>query len=286
MRLGNDQTYGEIYETTTNYWRIILPRPIVTGAIIDPTFPVGFPAIDTPGWHMFREDHFDPITRIRRGRFYVPSPGQRPSPQRVLPRLADDTIGGNFEKSLFVYNSLWLPPGAKPPKLIALGTSGLVSFWQVVALPELISTKEFLFTLKARNAFGVLPHINESRLPSRGKEKLIETVEVLIDAAHRADPASVIDRARAAAQYCLGAWAADHYGDDQLLTKDLADIIKKTEKDKRTATRAAEIVRVLHSNAKPNEQERHGSRPPMEDDAELAVKAVALIIRELGWESV
>jgi hypothetical protein len=60
--------------------------------------------------------------------------------------------------------------------------------------------------------------------------------------------------------------------------------VKKVQKDKWTATRAAEMVRVLHSNAKPNEQERRGSRPPMEDDAELAVKAVALIIRELGWE--
>jgi len=39
----------------------------------------------------------------------------------------------------------------------------------------------------------------------------------------------------------------------------------------------------LHSRNKPNEQERYSSRPTLEDDAELAVKAVACMIRELGW---
>jgi hypothetical protein len=58
------------------------------------------------------------------------------------------------------------------------------------------------------------------------------------------------------------------------------------ENEKRSSARAAELVGLLHSRAKPNEQVRYGARPPMEDDAELAVKAVAFLIRELGWAAI
>ncbi|EQD40246.1 protein containing Restriction endonuclease, type I, EcoRI, R subunit/Type III, Res subunit [mine drainage metagenome] len=39
----------------------------------------------------------------------------------------------------------------------------------------------------------------------------------------------------------------------------------------------------LHSRAKPNEQERRDTRPVMEADAEYALAAMGLLLRELGW---
>ena len=77
------------------------------------------------------------------------------------------------------------------------------------------------------------------------------------------------------------------FDEKRLLQEDLGSLIEKIEtksgKGKMVALRAAEIVQRLHSRVKPNEQERYSVRPPMEDDSELALKAVAFIIRELGW---
>lgn len=257
LRIGNDQAFGEVYESIGNYFRIILPRPILTGAILDPAFPINFAAADAAGWHMFREEYFDPTTRIRRGRFYIPSPGQRPSPQRVLPRLAGDSIEGNFEKPLFVYDSLWLPANAKSPRLVALGAAGRVSLWQVAALPELISTGELLFVLKARQSFGVVPEIEQSSVPEQGRAKVVEVLEALADAAHRESPGSIIDRARDAAQWCLATWAMSEFSDARLLNEDLGPLLEKLGKKREmVAFKAAEIVRRLHSRVKPHEQEK------------------------------
>jgi hypothetical protein len=283
-RLGIDQQMAEVYDSAGNYWRIVLPAPIVTGAFIDPPLPATRDTLRDRDWSMFREDHFDPVARIRRGRFYAAALGQRPSPQRVLPRNAGDIIGGHFEKSLFVYDEYHSYPPTAVPKLVALGTLDSFALWQVASPPERISTGELLFVLRARHNFGILPELDIFAVPEIGRAKITETLERLTDAAQRDSPSSIIDRARDAAQCTLATWAADKSADRNFLTYDLGQIIRQTEKEKRTAARAAEMVRVLHSNAKPNEQERWGSRPPMEDDAELAVKAVALIVRELGWE--
>jgi hypothetical protein len=281
-RIGIDQVLGEVYESFGNYWRIKLPPPMITGATLDPTLPFEFGA-NPQITYIFREDDFDFTARIRRGRFYVPAPGQRPSPQLVLPRLAGDTIEGRFEKSLFVYDEYHLSPSARRPKLVALGSSE--SLWQVALPPERISTGELLFVLKARHNFGLLPEIDPTRLPENGRGQVGETLEALTDAAHRAPPGLIIESARAAAQSCLGTWAAWKFEDSLLRQLDLGPLIKKIGEAKRGATRAAEVIRILHPRVKPNEQEKYQSRPPMEDDAELAVRAVAFIIRELGWAS-
>jgi len=59
----------------------------------------------------------------------------------------------------------------------------------------------------------------------------------------------------------------------------------RNKADQLIATDAANIVRILHAR-KPNEQERLSTRPIMEDDAELAVRAVAFMLREFGWVEV
>src|ERR1051325_2108239 len=285
-RIGVDQELAEIYESAGNYWRIALPSPIVTGAILDPVLPIDPSVVRQATWYIFREDHFDPTARIRRGRFYVPALGQCPSQQYVLPRLAGDAIQGAFEKFLFVYDEYQLSRGANIPKIVVLGTLDWFSLWQIASPPERISTGELLFVLKARHNFGILPEVDYASVPEIGRAKVAETLAMLTEAAHRESPGSIIHRARDAAQWCLATWAPAKYEDARLLTHDLGATLKKIGKDRWTATRAGEVIKVLHSNAKPNEQERHGSRPPMEDDAELAVKGIALIIRELGWELV
>lgn len=49
--------------------------------------------------------------------------------------------------------------------------------------------------------------------------------------------------------------------------------------------KAAHIVGRLHSRGKPNEQQAKGLRSPLDGDAEFALHAVGLAIRDFGWAS-
>src|SRR5579863_9560280 len=134
-RIGNDQALGEIYDSAGNYWRIALPLPVVTGAILDPVLPIDTKSLrEMPC--MFREDHFDPTARIRRGRFYVGAASERPSMQNVLFRNSDDSVARTFQKLLFVYDEYQIYPGSKAPRLVALGSPDSLSLWLVATPPE------------------------------------------------------------------------------------------------------------------------------------------------------
>jgi hypothetical protein len=188
---------------------------------------------------------------------------------------------GSINEALYVYDQYQPHENSGRLRSAFLGSSEVS--WQVIAGPERISTGEFLFVIKSKHAFGVLPELREAAVPARGRTRVVEALGKLVYAAYREAPGSVVDLARDVAQCCLGTWAASRFNNDLLLQEELGSLIGKLEKEKRAATRVAEVVRILHPRNKSNEQERYKSRPLMEDDAELAVKAVAFIIRELGW---
>jgi hypothetical protein len=74
-----------------------------------------------------------------------------------------------------------------------------------------------------------------------GREKVIETLDTLTDAAHRESPGSIIDRARDAAQWSLATWAASEFCDIESLREDLGGIIQKIKaKGDRVFLRAGE----------------------------------------------
>lgn len=291
-RIGIDRASQDAYENIMNAWRAVWPIPIISYAKLDPQYPV-------PGFNsseifdlIFREDDFDAVTRVRRGRFYQPAQQQRPSEEWTFPHPAHGNIGGTpridglVKRSLCVYDRYQIATGPQP-KIVALGSPD--SLWRVLGCEHII-TEEYLFTLKARGTFGIVPEIDADTIPSRGRERVVETLQKLTDAAHRESPSSIIDRARDAAQCCLGTWIASELNNKKLLAEDLGSLIKQIKRaaDTKIANRvllhAAEIVRVLHARGKPNEQERYDIRPPMEDDAELALRAVGFIIREVWMD--
>lgn len=286
QRIGIDQQFADIYQGIGNLWRVLIPSPIISEAILTPELPILDQSVFSR--HIFREDDFDLVTRVRRGRFYERANVSQPSQSRALPNPAGEYFNatkkgdGTFEKWLYIYDQFQLPANFQPPKFVALGSAK--SLWQVVSRPEQISTGEFLFVLKARGAFGILPEIDTNAIPEKGRAKAIETLGKLTDAAHRELPGSIIDRAGDAAHWCLATWAASKFNDHSLVTKTLDDLIKAIrKKSPLIATDAANITRILHARGKPNAEERRGTRPLMEDDAELALRAVGFLIREFGW---
>jgi hypothetical protein len=286
MMLGLDQSSNGVYETLGNIWFAIWPSPTISRAILDPKLPVSEPSFTADFVSIFREDSFDAITRVRRGRLYswfrsdiVPT---LPHPAYGDYGASEGPVsGGGFARRLLPqYN----PYGGNRPKIVALGSPD--SLWRVIGWERII-TGEWLYTLKARNAFGILPELNPDAIPANGRAKAVELFDSLSDAAYRESPESIVHLARDVTQWFLAVWAASKVDGNIVLTDDIGEVLKKIRAVPKLAgnmfLQAVEIVRRFHSRAKPNEQERYESRPVVEDDAELALKAIAFLVREFKW---
>ena len=295
--LAIDETMQHPYEGNGGAWVAIYPPPFIAAAShADPSEESDQSLAMPYAPFVFREDTFDAVTRIRRGRFYTLSQEGQPAQLNVVPHPTWGASGGRrisagspwVERRCFKYAQIQFNPlehSDWKSRPIVIGSCG--SAWRLIA-SERIITGEWLVTLKARHAFGVLPEVDQTKIPEIGRAKAIETIDTLTNAAYRESPESIVDRARAAAQWCFATWAAAEFKDDGLLTSELAPladvVVQRSGKCKPDMTIwTARALARLHSRAKPNEQERRDTRPVMEADAEYALAAMSLLLRELGW---
>jgi hypothetical protein len=291
ITIGIEKYHGLVYEGDGNYGRGVWPTPVITPACF--VYPSegdllkAHSSSDAFGYR-FREDSFDPIARIRRGRFYnaaqqQPMQWARCSHHPGFPLDAIDPQVHAKNKSLETFhgNPIWYKHIQEKQELpiVLLGVDDRFTAWTIINV-EAIVTGEDLVTLKARNSFGVLPEIIEDKIPSAFKAKLNETLNAFADEIHRSSPISVIDRARDAAVYALLAYF--NLQKDNAL--DLGDLIKKLRFEGRIiAENSANIVARLHARAKPSEQEKRDLRSIREQDADLAVQCVGALLCELGF---
>lgn len=233
---------------------------------------------------LFREDYFDPVTRVRRGRFYTRNDSQ---PHEWLvpphPALPDERRqagqDARLRKRLYSFHD-W-PARTQisekaPYATIVLGVKQAATLWRVIAI-EQISTGEDLVTLKSRSNMGVLPELSDEKVPSAHRQRVWECIDRLVDTAYRGGPEGVIDRSRDLATATLGALLEEP-------AKDLSDLAKLAAKqDRLLLSSAARILCLLHSRAKPAEQFKRSVLHPTEDDAALSLECAASILREVGW---
>jgi hypothetical protein len=293
--LGVDVTEGLIYEGESGYGRGIVPTPaIFLATALGPDLDVSaIPESEDLGHArlIFREDSFDAVTRVRRGRFYGRVNTSQPHPWRVAahPHSISDissSFVGIVQKHLHGFSAsqsrLTLVGGAQPT-IVAFGTRAGFTLWRVVDIERMISGED-LVTLRARSTLGLLPELREQSVPEDALPKVREVLEMLAQAINTSAPVSVIDRARDAAQWCIGVWLAHSKEERSLRTKDLSDLANATEREKLVVVSAvARSVARLHARGKPGEQERYSARPPMEADAEFAIAAIGLVLRDIGW---
>lgn len=232
---------------------------------------------------IFREDSFDAIGRIKRGRLYRVMP-TRPTQWNVSPP-AVQLFTDQAQRRLYGFDSNTVGDLSHyiGKGLLALGSASAFSLWQIVSIEQIYSGEDVV-TLKARSSLGVLPEVNENAVPVEAREKLRQTMETLQDAAHRSGPQSVVDRARDVTQWCLGSWLAHQRGDLQLRELDIKALVSKMDEKASPIIRGVgHSIARLHARTKPNEQVKHDSRPIMEADAEYALAGVGIILREVGW---
>lgn len=289
MMIGIDDHSKRFFEGTTPFHgRELWPTPMASVATVlkssDDYASVPESVNLMTAELLFREDHFDAVTRIKRGRFYMRHGSGQPHEWR-----ATYTISMVLPSPSLCTFSRW--PAAihlTPPNRvqIALGSKGAVSIWNVVGI-ERIVTGEDLVTLRARTTLGILPDIEVAKVPPEGTAAVENALQGVADSIFRAGPVAVIDRCRDAAQVALSVSHAGAIGNHAMRHVDLwelTDIVQRhAEQPPVVLLSSARVIARLHARAKPNEQERRKLRPIEESDAEAAVAALGLLIRELGW---
>lgn len=299
MYLGIDNNTGLIYEGMGEADIPAIPTPAVTQAKLVERMSelAGIPAglfSDALSW-VFREDSFDPVSRTRRGRLYQPYMNSQPHSVRVSPHPYD-FVGRwpgtdpekNFQKSLFVYtqcSQLLNMPSKGMGAILALGSPEAVSFWRIVQT-EMLVTRAVMVTLKALSAYDILPDLQEALVPEEFRGEAKSALEKVVDAAFRESPESVVDRCRNALTVLMSRWLVQQGHDPKVLGWDLGDVAKgigEKPYGRICPANAGRIVAQLHNRTKQNVVHEKALRPLVDEDAELAIQAVGLTLRDLGW---
>jgi hypothetical protein len=289
VNIGIEKHEALVYEGSGTYGRGVWPTPVITPASFVYPSEGNLKAHESSNsfGYRFREDSFDPVSRVRRGRFYKGG-GSQPQQWRVsrhpgntLDSITSDVHGFSKQLETFHGNPIWHKyiKGRRELPLVLLGVDDRYTVWSIISV-ESISTGEDLVTLKARNSFGILPHINESKIQESFRSKLNDVLDHFIDEVHRSSPVSVIDRARDVATLALLAY----FNLQKEEAKDLGKLIKLLEQERLTiAMNSANIIARLHARAKPSEQERRELPQIREQDAELAVQCIGIILCEIDF---
>ena len=296
MRLNNSANFlvfrrGIVYEGNDHQLWAVYPPPMVSPAVI-----VGLERNNL----IFREDSFDPLTRIRRGRFYQLHTRSPWASAQVANGFYGSPVGiashGEFDDDgRFAIADL---PGldAVANHEVQLGETTNATAWRIAAVEKNVFGQQ-VFTLRAKSLFGALPELS-SELIDQSKEVLeaeevkivAESLNVLVDALHRQQPVPIVDVARETARVMVGAWlgkVADGIDLSAAAEKIACDNNANSE-NKCVARWAASIIARLHPRGKSAEQEKQRAkslilRPIVDEDAECAVHLVGLLLRELGW---
>lgn len=299
-RLGIECQNGLIYEGRDNPSHLAVPAPIVSQCqlIASPSDLENLPrGMDSdPFRWLFREDSFDPVSRIRRGRLFQSF--LHNSRASVLvdvhPFVSSDFGRGRSdgrvtkEMNLFIHcTELLIRPERGEGLQLAIGHAGATSLWRILQTEQTIN-QDVLVTLRAESAFAILPSLNAAKIPENSLTAVTEAYNRVMQVAYRDSPTSVVDQCRNLCAVLGGRWLRELTGDEKALHRDLGPCITAIgknfgENERRLLRAALETVNLLHPRGKDNERERLALREVSHEDAALALHATGFVIRDLGW---
>lgn len=298
MHLGIESKTGLVYEGFGSPTHPVFTIPNITRAVLIETdddlrkLPA---ASSNYQWTwIFREDSFDSVTRTRRGRLYVPYQNSQPNRSLVAPHPSDNPAlrlnnqNGFVIKQLYTYiscTSLLNQPNQGLGMKLVLGATGAFSVWRIVQT-ELLTNHCVLVTLKALNAFGILPELDLTKIDPSHQQAVKQAIDRALDSAFRETPISVIDQCKNAIAVTLARWLVQQGYDASILSKDIGEVAKAVlnEPHKMFALgNLAQVTGRLHARGKGNEQHAKEARIPTEEDAQLALEALGFTLREIGW---
>lgn len=279
--LGFDRRTYAVYEGNFmgGGYRALPPPPLAPIRFVrDKKLTAVAPWADGLAPEIFREDDFDSVTKIRRGRVFQMRNCSQPYKWKVNDSYDRDVL------QLMTYERTLLPDLANLTAYqlptVALGWEPHVTFWKIVSLEcNLVGTP--VLTLKAKHSLGDTPELLKNKVPTETLVPLREALESVEASVNRLAPVDVIDRCRGALSIAFGYQIGDPGKD---LGQSINAYLRKAgESDENLPARCGRIVARLHSRGKPNEQAGKGLRPPTESDADLALNCLKTVLIEFGW---
>lgn len=236
---------------------------------------------------VFKEDFFDPITKIRRGRIFNAG-GNQPQNWYVHHPARQDLIKVNCRNGtaqqieLITYQKdplSNLRHNTKLPDLI-IGKEPFISIWKILSIETSFSGTPVL-TMKSYRSFGVIPELKLEAIPRVARDKVISALDKVDNSSNRLGPTDTVDRCRDALSVVFG-HLIDGPGKD--LNKAVNGYITQYNDGKdNLISWAGKMVARLHSRGKPNEQHNLGLSELVEEDAQLALRCLWLVLVEIGW---
>lgn len=277
MDLGVCTSTGRIYAGSIHDGMLLDPSPFISPckiAVNQDELRQG-PDAKNPFGHMFREDFYDPKSRIRRGRLYS-NVGGGVQPQSW--RQSHGSALGRF--NTYFRGSIWhqFYRGNKRSLYLLLGDEERYTRWKVIDV-ELLASGEELITLKSHSVFGSIPVLLECEIPQADLSLINKKLDHLLDDLHSAGAESVVDDCREALSAILGSFLDS--GDKDLGA--LVNELGKLQPPLNLARDMADAVKILHPRRKSNEQRARGLRQITDEDAQLAVIALPTVLVEIGW---
>lgn len=299
-RLGIEHKNGLIYDGRDTPSNLAVPTPMVSQcAVIEAPcdlekLPRGMDG-DPFRW-VFREDSFDPVSRVRRGRVFQHFSGSNRELVHVdahpfLPSdLGRGSGTGRLQKEMTVFihcTELVSRPDRGEGLQLAIGHAGAYSLWRILQTEQTVS-HDVLVTLRAESAYGVLPTLDVAKIPEDGRQAVTEAYERVMNVAYRDSPTSIVDQCRNLCAVLTARWLRQLTGNDKMLHDDLGACISAVkrhfnDKEPKLVRASLETVNLLHPRGKDNERERYRLRAVSNADAELALHATGFVIREIGW---
>lgn len=297
LHLGIEKQTGSVFEGLNGPELFVQPRPTVSMCHLIQT-EADWKKVPTGGLHrepfrwVFREDSFDPVTRIRRGRIYQPYGGVQPDSVQV-PRdpspanmSTQPSVATYKRLDMFRYmacTALLAVPNQAYGMPLVLGAGKGTAVFTVLQI-EMLVTGDILVTLKAKTAFGIIPDLKVAAVPETSLKPVQQALERTVNSAFRETPVSVVDQCRNAMTTVLGHYLAAEEASDEMKGKELGKLVERLRiRQQEVCASAAHIMARLHSRGKSNEQHAKGAKEPVEEDAEFAVHALGLVMREIGW---
>ena len=299
-RLGIERQNGLIYEGKENPSHLVMPTPMVSqcALIESPTDLANLPrGMDSdPFRWVFREDWFDPVSRVRRGRLFQSFSNVSWEPITVDAHpfsSSDFAVGRNDgrvakQMSVFIHCTQLLNRQGRGEGLqLAIGSVGAYSLWRILQT-ELTVNQDVVVTLRAESPFGVLPSLDLAKVPDDSRKAVTDAYDRVMNVAYRESPTSVVDQCRNLGAVLGDRWLFHLTGNKKKLEHDLGPCITAIrehfgEQNYRLLRAALETINLLHPRGKENERERYGLREVSNEDAELALHAAGFVIREIGW---
>ncbi len=285
---------GLAYEGDIHTLRAIHPPPFFTRVRCDKLHDFGNGQF---GNYLFREDSFDSITRIRRGRLYRldnNQPGLSYPPENVhnYPFGPHSGVAGTWDPDC-KYRPILAADFGRGVRLegllFRLGDNNFETGWRVVSVEKIInrSNGHLLFTLRAISSWGAVPVLTDEIADLAGNKvapaPMNNALDNVVTALHLQQPVSTVDACREAARVILAAWLGR-----RLVGKDLDDVIIKIPEDQHMLKNAAYVIKQFHPRGKSSLQEKQAAkgkdvRHLVDGDAEASVHLIGLLLREIGW---